>query len=96
MNKADLDAKLDYLLLGNRGETITAGNGLDPDIKITLIPLPMKKWRCTRGHKWESPVQVTGIEFQGYEDVGVPFDQFCMLCLYERCRDGLGRIREDV
>lgn len=57
---------------------------------------PMRKWRCSRGHKWESKVEIVGLRFKEFKEAGIPAAAFCMLCLYERANDGLGRVREDT
>jgi len=60
-------------------------------------PTVSTKWRCTHGHKWEAPIKVVGVSFgAGLEPIGISAEDFCLLCLYELCRERVGRIREDI
>lgn len=68
---------------------------------LTDMTAETKQWRCTHGHKWESPVKIVGLSIgchagPGVEAPELPQLNFCLLCFYEWCREHFGQVREDL
>jgi hypothetical protein len=65
---------------------------------VLVGDLPVKKWRCTHGHKWEHAAELVGVKIWG-ECFGLPDGEslsFCGLCLVEVMKEKLGQVREDT
>jgi hypothetical protein len=69
-----------------------------PDEAMTLAPvqtkptviLPVKHYRCTKGHQWEGYDDC--VYFRGW--TGFPDQNFCIRCIFELLKNNCGTIEE--
>ena len=61
---------------------------------------PMKRWRCTKGHSWESPTWIVGFSYGLTGDLPAALVEekqldFCLLCMLELMKEHCGVVEEE-